>query len=265
MQRIKTMKSKSVQTTTVTALMLILVAMTGGVAGPVRKGTAPEPSRTSLKLACTPMTTLDVEDRLGGVFGNGFYFLVSVMARHRVDINITMVPRMRGIIGVKSGKYDGLCSCLSNEKLGSAFHQSNPLGYLSVGAISNRNANHVFGTTKSDDVVKGQLRWGVVSSDGLYDYLRSEGIVNFASLETYEQGYRMLDLDRIDMLLVHKSSARGLGTEPSFDLKYQYRELFRPTLHFCLAGLKGKKIIDELDGTLGNYMKSTMRRGVLTK
>jgi ABC-type amino acid transport substrate-binding protein len=258
------MKSRSLQRTTVAALMLILAAMTGGVAGPIVKGTNPEPSRTSLKLACTPMTTLEVEDRLGAVFGNGFYFLVSVMARHRVDINITMVPRMRGIIGVKSGKYDGLCSCLSNEKLGSAFHQSNPLGYLSVGAISNRNTNRVSGTTKSDDVGKRQLRWGVVLSDGLYDYLRREGIENFASLESYEQGYRMLDLDRIDMLLVHKSSARGLGKEPSFDLKYQYRELFRPTLHFCLAGLKGKKIIDELDGTLRNYMKSSAHEGVVT-
>ncbi|CTQ52128.1 hypothetical protein LP7551_00645 [Roseibium album] len=259
------MKANSLQTTTVAALMLVLAAMTSSIAGPVLKGGNPDTARKFLKLACTSMMTVEVEDQLGVAFGNGFNFLVSVMAQHRVDINITMVPRMRGIIDVRSGKYDGLCSCLSNEGLGRVFHQSTPLGYISVGAISNRNADKLSSLAKSSDLIKAQLRWGVVLSDGTYDYLRNEGVDDFAILESYDQGYRMLDLDRIDLLLVHKSTARGLRKSALFDVKYQYRELFRPTLHFCLAGLKGKKIISELDRTLGDYMKGTMRRGVLTK
>ncbi len=207
---------------------------------------------TTLKLACGAQSDVDLEDARGTEFGTGLHVLSGVLAKHKMNADFTELPRKRGIAEARSGKYDGLCSCLAEEDLDSSFTYSEPLGRISVGAITNRRAAIPAGLDHEADLETRDLIWGVVTSDGSNSYLRQVGVRNFVRVESYQQGFRMLDLRRVDVLLVEKSNAIGRDASAEFQTRYRYEELLRPSVHLCLTGVRGKKIIDALNVTLRN-------------
>lgn len=247
------MRNGSLRTTLAAVATLMIATSFNAAAGPVLQKVSHPSAKATLKLACSTTATLEVEDWRGSVFGNDLFFLVSLLSRHDIEIDIARVPRTRGIVDARNGKYDGLCSCLSNEKLEETFHHSQPLGYISIGVISNRGSEQRLVVKHPRKRHRRPVRWGAVSSDGLKSFLNGEGITEFTLLESHEQGYRMLELGRIDKLAVLGASVRRHSKKAIFRLKFQYRELARPTLHFCLSGTKGKEIIDMLDGSLSSY------------
>lgn len=221
--------------------------------GPALQGAKAIPPKISLKLACSETTSLEVEDWRGAVFGNNLYFLVSLLSRHGIEIEIARVPRLRGIVDTVNGKYDGLCSCLSNENLQKTFHYSQPLGYISIGVVTKRGAYRRSLVKHPRLKNRSPVRLGVVAGDGLEAIAKSKGLKGFTVLESHQQGYQMLDLGRIDRMIVLGSSVRRDARRLVFSLKYQYTELDRPTVHLCLSGAKGKEIISTLDGALQSY------------
>jgi ABC-type amino acid transport substrate-binding protein len=253
------MTFQSLRLASIAAVLLIVAVSTGAVAGSVSNLKAGLTGGATLQLACDSSSAIEVEDYRGVETGNGMRILTSVLARHQVNVNFTQLPRKRGIVGAASGKYDGLCSCLSSESLGGSFYYSEPLGRTSVGAISSKGEVGQLQVGSIDSLGSRGLNWGVVASDGLRSLLKRSGIRNYALLDSYEQGFRMLELGRIDVLLVHKSTAFAHVRSSSFLARYKYQELMRPSFHLCLTGARGKKIIESLNVTLKKF---TSRRPV---
>jgi ABC-type amino acid transport substrate-binding protein len=259
------MSSQSRHVMPIVAVLLSVAVSTGAAAGSASKFAADLAGEGALQLACDSSSAIEVEDSRGVETGNGMRILTSVLARQQLNVSFTQLPRRRGIVGAASGKYDGLCSCLSSERLGGSFYYSEPLGQTSVGAISSKGQVSQLQVGSTEGLGSRGLNWGVVASDGLRDFLKQAGVGNYALLDSYEQGFQMLELGRIDVLLVHKSTAYAHIRSSSFLTKYSYQELMRPSFHLCLTGSRGKRIIETLNVSLKNFTSGRPAREVFLK
>jgi ABC-type amino acid transport substrate-binding protein len=203
-----------------------------------------------LRLACSSKTMFEVERDIDGKFAKSFDLLVSQMTRVNVKIETTTLPRNRGIAEAKNGNFDGLCVCTSDENLRGAFYHSMPIGFAPFGVISNRDVREGLLMEIRDPLMYGSRKWGVVLDDGFGEFLRQKKVENVVSLETHQQAFKMLELNRIDGFLVRKYSAADREYSTRYTKRFQYRELSRPTLHFCLNGLLGREVIERVDASL---------------
>jgi ABC-type amino acid transport substrate-binding protein len=259
------MTSQSLRLAPIVAVSFLAAVSTGATAGSSSNLKAGFTQGATLQLACDSSSAIEVEDSRGVETGNGMRILTSVLARHQMNANFTQLPRKRGIVGAASGKYDGLCSCLSSERLGGSFYYSEPLGQASIGAISSKDDVSQFQADNGENLGRRGLNWGVVASDGLRDLLKQRGVRNYALLDSHEQGFQMLELGRIDVLLAHKSTAFAHVINSSSPSRYSYQELMRPSFHLCLTGARGKRIIEALNVTLKKFTSRKPVREVFLK
>lgn len=247
------------------AVLFLVASSAVGLAGSADDQGMAALGQSALRLACDPLSGIQLEDSRGIEAGNGMGVLSTVLAKHQLKVRFTELPRRRGIAGARSGRYDGLCSCLSSEDLGGSFYYSEPLGKASIGAVSNSAGDSRLMLGFSGKSNGQALTWGLVEGDGLQGVLRGKGIQNYTFLESYAQGFQMLELGRIDVLLAHKSIALAHArSSPSYS-GYNYRELMRPSFHLCLTGVRGKRIIETLNVTLKRFTRGEPMKEALLK
>jgi ABC-type amino acid transport substrate-binding protein len=203
-----------------------------------------------LRLACSSKTMFEVERDIDGKFSKSIDLLVSQMSRVNVKIETTILPRNRGIAEAKNGNFDGLCICTSDENLRGAFYHSAPIGFAPFGVISNSDLREGPLMETRDPFSYRSRKWGVVLDDGFGEFLKQMKVENVVSLETHQQAFKMLELKRIDGFLVRKFSPADREYSTRYKKRFHYKELSRPTLHFCLSGLLGREVIERVDASL---------------
>lgn len=203
-----------------------------------------------LRLACSPSSMFEAAQDNEGEVALTLDLIISQMSKINVRIETTLLPRGRGIAEVKNGNLDGLCVCTSDEYLDDFLLHSLPIGLAPFGVIMSEVEREEPLIEVKDPLGIGGRNLGVVRDDGFEEFLKRKQIKNVVLLDTHQQAFKMLELNRIDGFLVRKLSSADQEFARNYKKRFHYRELSRPTLHFCLSGAVGKTIIERVDASL---------------
>lgn len=138
-------------------------------------------------------------------------------------------PWKRAYLLVKSGDYDGLCSCSWLPEREQDFLYSQEMGRVAKG---------VFTLDEQSYAQLSDLRGksvGVVSGYNLEDELRAAGVFNIQSVISDDLLFNLLSYRRVDVIYSYESTIRALMKNQQRVGVIKYSELERAPYYMCVT------------------------------
>ena len=138
-------------------------------------------------------------------------------------------PWKRAYLLVKSGEYDGLCSCSWLPEREADFLYSQEMGRVAKGIFSLDLQSYA---QLSD--LRGKSV-GVVSGYNLEDELRSAGVFNIQSVISDDLLFNLLSYRRVEVIYSYESTIRALMKKQQSDEVINYSELESAPYYLCVT------------------------------